>query len=96
LRYSVIFSLVAWILLFQSIQTKKLEPPEATVCNLLQLNGSQIQEVCKKYFINTFGVSEKYCSTAWKTRDLLSGTPISEQRGHHGNHKKIDEDLKMI
>jgi hypothetical protein len=64
------------------------------VCYQLQLNGSKVQEVCKKYFINTFGVSERYCSTAWKTRDLLSGTPIPEQRGHHGNHKKIDDDLK--
>jgi hypothetical protein len=25
------------------------------ICYQLQLNGSQIQEVCKKYFINTFG-----------------------------------------
>jgi hypothetical protein len=33
------------------------------------------KKYAKKYFINTFGVSERYCSTAWKTRDQKTRIP---------------------
>lgn len=54
--------------------------------------GEQIR-VCKKFFKNTFDLSDRAIRTTFEKTDKNTGVLSVEMRGKHGNDRKLDEGL---
>lgn len=70
------------------------KPRKPNCAFYLRDNNTNKIRVCKSFLINTLGITERAIRTVITA--TLSGTgisPLQDQRGKHGNRKKIDEEI---
>ncbi|CAH0716233.1 unnamed protein product, partial [Brenthis ino] len=72
---------------------KNLDKPRTPNCSFSLLNNGQCFKVCKKFLLNTLGITERTLRTVIETRNYNAGNAPKDNRGKHGNHKKTDPEL---
>lgn len=73
-------------------RTEKETPRKANARFFLQVEGKTIQ-VCKKFLVSTFGISERLLRTVIQARYTSKIMAPEDKRGKHKNHKKVDEEV---
>ncbi|CAG4981851.1 unnamed protein product [Parnassius apollo] len=57
-------------------------------------DGVKIQ-ICKSFFMSTLDVSDRFIRTVTeKSRSDVSGIIVEDLRGKHGNHSRVDDNIK--
>lgn len=69
------------------------EQPRKQNCAFYLWDNGTRSRVCKTFLINTFGITERAIRTIIKARATNSGVIPEDQRGRHGKHKKVDEEI---
>ncbi|XP_050673826.1 uncharacterized protein LOC126971565 isoform X1 [Leptidea sinapis] len=71
--------------------TNATNPRQPNVALYFTINGKK-ERVCKTYFLNTLGISDRQLRTV-KAKINETGFLATDQRGKHANRKTIDESI---
>lgn len=69
------------------------QKPRKPNCAFYLMNGDKKVRVCKTFFINTLGISERAIRTVIQGKFADNGFTPTDNRGKHDNRKKIPEEV---